>query len=92
MERHARLVRVPRLAQENAHADRRHVVSSLAWSLAGLALVPGRAALAAAAATADGMQTRPVPSSGERLPVIGMGTADSFNVGDSPRNASRCVK
>lgn len=63
---------------------RRHVVSSLAWSLAGLALVPGRAALAAAAAAADGMQTRPVPSSGERLPVIGMGTADSFNVGDSP--------
>ena len=63
---------------------RRHVVSSLAWSLAGLALVPGRAALAAAAAAADGMQTRPVPSSRERLPVIGMGTADSFNVGDSP--------
>ena len=63
---------------------RRHVVSSLAWSLAGLALVPGRAALTAAAAAADGMQTRPVPSSGERLPVIGMGTADSFNVGDSP--------
>ena len=63
---------------------RRHVVSSLAWSIAGLALVPGRAALAAAAAAADGMQTRPVPSSGERLPVIGMGTADSFNVGDSP--------
>jgi len=62
---------------------RRHVVSSLAWSLAGLALAPGRAALAAAAAS-DGMQTRPVPSSGERLPVIGMGTADSFNVGDSP--------
>lgn len=62
---------------------RRHVVSSLAWSLAGLALAPGRAALAATAA-ADGMQTRPVPSGGERLPVIGMGTADSFNVGDSP--------
>ena len=27
------------------------------------------------------MQTRPIPSSGERLPVIGMGTSDSFNVG-----------
>lgn len=62
---------------------RRHVVSSLAWSLAGLALAPGHAALAAAAAS-DGMQTRPVPSSGERLPVIGMGTADSFNVGEGP--------
>ena len=60
---------------------RRHVISSLAWSLAGLALAPSRAAFAA-----DEMQTRPVPASGERLPVIGMGTADSFNVGDGPED------
>lgn len=60
---------------------RRHVISSLAWSLAGLALAPSRIAFAA-----DKMQTRPVPASGERLPVIGMGTADSFNVGDGPED------
>jgi aryl-alcohol dehydrogenase-like predicted oxidoreductase len=60
---------------------RRHVISSLAWSLAGLALAPSRVAFAA-----DEMQTRPVPASGERLPVIGMGTADSFNVGDGPED------
>lgn len=60
---------------------RRHVISSLAWSLAGLALAPSRTAFAA-----DEMQTRPVPASGERLPVIGMGTADSFNVGDGPED------
>jgi len=29
------------------------------------------------------MQSRRVPSSGQMLPVIGMGTADSFDVGDS---------
>ena len=60
---------------------RRHVISSLAWSLAGLALAPSRITFAA-----DEMQTRPVPASGERLPVIGMGTADSFNVGDGPED------
>ena len=28
------------------------------------------------------MQTRPIPSSGERLPVVGVGTWQTFNVGD----------
>ena len=30
------------------------------------------------------MQTRPIPSSGEKLPVVGVGTWQTFNVGDDP--------
>lgn len=37
----------------------------------------------AANATAPRMQSRRIPSSGQMLPVIGMGTADSFDAGDS---------
>src|SRR5688572_23781225 len=30
------------------------------------------------------MQTRPIPSSGEALPVVGVGTWRTFDVGDKP--------
>lgn len=30
--------------------------------------------------------TRPIPSTGERLPAVGLGTARVFNVGDDPRS------
>lgn len=34
---------------------------------------------------ADGkMQTRPIPKTGERLPVIGLGTWQAFDIGDDP--------
>lgn len=36
------------------------------------------------AARAAAPITRPIPASGERLPVIGMGTWITFNVGDDP--------
>ena len=48
-----------------------------AGSAAGLAL-GSRAALSAAAPAT--MQTRPIPSSGKRLPVIGLGTYQGFDV------------
>ena len=50
---------------------------------AGLAALPAGPALAAAAqaATVEAPMRRKVPASGEALPVIGMGTADTFNVG-----------
>lgn len=43
------------------------------------ALLPGRVAAQGAAP-----MTRPIPSSGERIPAIGLGTWITFNVGDDP--------
>jgi diketogulonate reductase-like aldo/keto reductase len=53
--------------------------------LRGLAAL-GAAALQPPAARADdeGPRTRPIPATGEALPVIGMGTWITFNVGDDP--------
>ncbi len=44
----------------------------------------GAAALAGRPAAGEGPRTRPIPSSGEALPVVGMGTWITFNVGDDP--------
>jgi diketogulonate reductase-like aldo/keto reductase len=35
-------------------------------------------------AAAEGMRTRPIPSSGEALPVVGLGTARQFDVASDP--------
>jgi diketogulonate reductase-like aldo/keto reductase len=35
--------------------------------------------------------TRPIPSSGERLPVIGLGSWITFNVGDDPQLRDECA-
>ncbi|MBA3318387.1 MAG: aldo/keto reductase [Gemmatimonadales bacterium] len=35
--------------------------------------------------------TRPIPSSGERLPVVGLGTWITFNVGDDPELGDECA-
>jgi diketogulonate reductase-like aldo/keto reductase len=49
---------------------------------AGAALAPAFGP-EVARATAGGIQTRPIPSSGERIPALGMGTWITFNVGAS---------
>ncbi|HEU0199551.1 MAG TPA: aldo/keto reductase [Burkholderiaceae bacterium] len=36
--------------------------------------------------------TKPIPSSGERLPVIGLGTWITFNVGDDPAARAECAE
>lgn len=36
--------------------------------------------------------TRPIPTTGERLPVIGLGTARRFDVGDDPSQRSRLTR
>jgi diketogulonate reductase-like aldo/keto reductase len=56
--------------------SRRHFIASSVAAATALALLPRRA-LANPAAQA----TRAIPSSGEMLPVIGMGTSGSFEVG-----------
>lgn len=52
---------------------------------ATLAALPSSPALAATAhaATLEAPMRRRIPGTGEQLPVIGMGTADTFNVGKS---------
>ena len=57
---------------------RRQFLATTALALAAAGL---RAPVAAAAGGT--LLTRPIPSSGEAVPVIGMGTSGSFEVGDS---------
>ena len=68
------------------HSRREFLINS-SVAAAGLGLAP---ILAASAVTKDGSQastatnallTRPIPRTGERIPVIGMGTSGSFEVG-----------
>lgn len=53
-----------------------------------LAARPGGFAQAAPAAA---MQLRAIPASGERLPVIGMGTSGTFEVGESPADRAPLI-
>ena len=75
----------------NPHSRRRFLAgSALAASAAGLGLsFPGRLLAAAAVEPPAGpLLTRPIPSSGQRLPVIGAGTSGSYDVAfDSPEYA-----
>jgi len=64
------------------HIDRRTAVKLMAAATAA-ALAP----LGITAAEEQKMTTRKVPSSGEEIPVIGMGSSDTFDVGDD--SASR---
>ena len=68
---------------------RRFLDSALATSVvAGLAAMGAPGRLFAATPGAGPMLTRPIPSSGEKLPVIGAGTSGSYDVAlDSPEYA-----
>jgi diketogulonate reductase-like aldo/keto reductase len=59
------------------------------WSAAGLA---GRGALGQPAAGVGAAVTRPIPSSGEALPVVGLGSWITFNVGNDPVARGRCAE
>jgi aryl-alcohol dehydrogenase-like predicted oxidoreductase len=59
---------------------RRSVIAALAGGALALAAPPLRAA-----AQAPPLLTRPIPSTGERVPAIGMGTWITFNVGADER-------
>ena len=64
---------------------RRVVIRALAMAAAAAALRPLSAHAWA------GPMTRPIPSSGERLPVVGLGTWITFNVGDDPELRGECA-
>jgi len=65
----------------------RRKFSSRVAALAAGALLPPRASSAA-----PGIVTRPIPSSGERVPAVGLGTARVFDVGDDPRERARLAE
>jgi diketogulonate reductase-like aldo/keto reductase len=50
----------------------------------GLLLAAAPAAFAEETMSPSPMTTRPIPSTGERLPVIGLGTWQTFDVGEEP--------
>jgi aryl-alcohol dehydrogenase-like predicted oxidoreductase len=61
--------------------DRREVLRFLATGVSALALP--------AAAQPAGVATRPIPSTGERLPVVGLGTWLTFDVTDAASRRAR---
>ena len=48
--------------------------------------------LAAPNAAAQALLTRPIPSSGEALPLIGLGSWITFNVGNDPQGRDSCAE
>jgi diketogulonate reductase-like aldo/keto reductase len=65
--------------------SRRTVVGALAASVAAATLRPFDAL------AQTGPITRPIPSTGERLPVVGLGSWITFNVGDDPELRDECA-
>src|SRR3954463_4583716 len=63
--------------------DRRQVLGALAG---------GAAALLAPASIAAAPLTRTIPSSGEALPLVGLGTWITFNVGKDPVARDACTE
>jgi aryl-alcohol dehydrogenase-like predicted oxidoreductase len=53
--------------------------------------VPGWNRLARAQAEASPLATRGIPHTGEALPVIGLGTANSWDIGDDPAERAACA-
>jgi len=87
--------------------DRRRLVRALP-ALGACALLPSAAATqpgapavsnqaappaaAASAAPVPNPATKPIPSTGERIPVIGLGTWITFNVGNDPVARDECAE
>jgi diketogulonate reductase-like aldo/keto reductase len=96
---HPSLVRRKRNAQDIARAC---MAGSAAMSSSGhltrrtvLAGLTAGGALSALAPVAfgqpSGLLTRPIPSTGEHIPVVGLGTWVTFNVGRNPAALDRCA-
>ena len=69
-------------------ASRRRLLT-LGAGLAASACVPARGN---AQTGASGLIARPIPHSGESLPVIGLGTSQVFEVGDDPARRQACAE
>lgn len=66
---------------------RRTLLGTAAFGAALATLPPARLLAQAAAAPF----TRPIPSSGEQIPAVGLGTWITFNVGDDPELQAECT-
>jgi diketogulonate reductase-like aldo/keto reductase len=66
--------------------SRRRLIGSIAAGAAATLLRPLKSLAQAE------LLTRPIPSSGEQLPVIGLGTWITFNVGDDPELRDECTE
>jgi hypothetical protein len=66
--------------------DRRQLLASLA--AAGISSAAPRLASAQGAP----LLTRPIPSSGEQIPVVGLGSWRTFNVGNNPEARDTCAE
>jgi diketogulonate reductase-like aldo/keto reductase len=75
---------------------RRGFLASLAGAAAAAALTPGptvRAGSRGPASAGPGpLLTRPIPSSGEKLPLVGLGSWITFNVGDDVAAQDSCAE
>jgi diketogulonate reductase-like aldo/keto reductase len=71
---------IRKTGNRNVHGLSRRDVLKLGAGAAFVAAMPRIAIPAQGTAT---MIKRPIPSSGELLPVVGLGTSDTFDVGDS---------
>ena len=69
-------------------ASRRRVLT-LGAGLAASAWLPARGK---AQTGTLGLIARPIPHSGERLPVVGLGTSQVFEVGDDPARRQACAE
>ena len=67
--------------------DRRSLLLSLAAARLGAALEPLRAA-----PSRGPLLEKPIPSSGEKLPLVGLGSWVTFNVGDDPAGRDSCAE
>ena len=66
--------------------DRRTLIGALAATAAAAALRPFEAL-----AQTRAPLTKPIPSTGEQLPLVGLGTWITFNVGDDPDLREECA-
>jgi aryl-alcohol dehydrogenase-like predicted oxidoreductase len=72
-----------------------HVTASRRWLLAagaGLGATAWLPALGQERPATSGLIARPIPHSGENLPVIGLGTSQVFEVGDDPARRKACAE
>ena len=68
------------------HLNRRTLLGSIAATTAAAALRP------AIVLSQTGPETKPIPSTGEKLPLVGLGSWITFNVGNDPIARDACAE
>jgi aryl-alcohol dehydrogenase-like predicted oxidoreductase len=64
---------------------------AICLGLGAVPFVPGWIRVALAQAEASPLATRRIPHTGDALPVIGLGTANSWDIGDDPAERDACA-